>query len=1016
MELRRRVDALLSHTLQTLAARKRPLATYRLQFHGQFTFQDAAKLVPYLSDLGISHVYASPFLKARPGSTHGYDITDHSQLNPEIGSEEDYAVFQQALGDHGMGLILDTVPNHMGILGNENVWWNDILENGEASQYAEFFDISWDASPRPELRGRLLLPVLGEPYGKVLESGQLQLEYAAGTLVVTYFSHRFPIDVGTYDRVLKVCLVETEGVAGDAAADGVEYQSILTAVKNLPGPQDDDPDRRTERQREKDVIKRRLAQLTDSSDAIQRHVSECIAHFNGQSGDPRSFDRLDALLDEQPYRLAFWRVATDEINYRRFFDVNELAALSMEREEVFAAAHQRILSLLVAGRADGLRIDHPDGLFNPHEYLRRLQCAYVMAQARNIYDTQAVDNGELWNELELPLRKAVKQRLGDVTSDKNSRPLYLIVEKILGSHEALRHDWPVDGTSGYDFVNMLNGLFVDDMQQHAFTKLYTDWIENADSFAEIVYEKKSLILRVSLASELYMLAHRLDRLAQKTRYTRDFTLTTLRHALREIIACFPVYRSYIAEGQVQDADRSHVHTAIRRAKAGSPAISAAIFNFVQDMLLLHYPESATEEDRAEQRRFVGKFEQVTAPVMAKGMEDTAFYAYNRLLPLNEVGGDPSRFGVTPAELHRYQSDRQAQWPLAMSATTTHDTKRSEDVRARLNVLSEMPEQWQAALAQFRQLNQQHGQQVDNASIPDANEEYLLYQTLLGAWPLEPYSAEEFQDFTSRIQQYMVKALHEAKVHSSWINPNQVYDDAMQQFVASILSDHDNNPFITELLPLVRRISHCGMLNSLAQTLLKITSPGVPDIYRGTEVWDFSLVDPDNRRPVNYDARKKLLEDVRPEIPRQDGSRRAWTKPMLAQPQDGRVKLYVTCIALHCRREHPELFASGDYLPLEFTGSRARHVFGFVRRWQNQYAVVMVPRLIHALLGETASLPMGSEIWGDTILHLPFSTAGHTLTDFFSGTQHEMGNEQKSVGITVADILADFPVALLLCRK
>jgi len=1016
MNLRRRVDALLSQTLQSLARRKRPTATYRLQFHGQFTFQDAAKLVPYLNDLGISHVYASPFLKARPGSTHGYDITDHSQLNPEIGSEEDYAVFQQALADHGLGLILDTVPNHMGILGNENLWWNDLLENGEASQYAEYFDISWDASPRAELQGRLLLPVLGETYGRALESGQLRLEYAAGSLAVRYFSHRFPIDVGTYDRVLTLPSLGSEEGERDAAADVVEYQSILTAVKNLPGRQEKDPARRTERQREKEVIKRRLAQLTDGSAEVQRQVGDCIATFNGQTGDPHSYDRLDQLLDEQPYRLAYWRVATDEINYRRFFDVNELAALSMEREEVFTAAHQRILSLFVEGQADGLRIDHPDGLFDPHQYLQRLQCAYVVAFARKLYEADTTADAPPWSELEPLLRHVVEQRRIDVNSGKDSRPLYLLVEKILGSHEALRHDWPVDGTSGYDFVNMLNGLFVDDMQQHAFTKLYTDWIGNTDPFAEIVYEKKSLILRVSLASELYMLAHRLDRLAQKTRYTRDYTLTTLRHALREIIACFPVYRSYIAEGQVQDADRAHVHTAVRRAKARSPAISAAIFNFVQDMLLLHYPESATEEECVEQRRFVGKFEQVTAPVMAKGVEDTVFYVYNRLLSLNEVGGDPSRFGVTSAELHRYQSERQAQWPLAMSATTTHDTKRSEDVRARLNVLSEMPEQWQAALARFSQLNQPHLQQVDNASVPDANEEYLLYQTLLGAWPLEPYSAEEFQDFTRRIQQYMVKALHEAKVHSSWISPNQAYDDAMQQFVASILSDHDNNPFIAELLPLVRHVSHCGMLNSLAQTLLKITSPGVPDIYQGTEVWDFSLVDPDNRRAVNYDVRRKLLEDVWPESPHHLGARLAWTKQMLAQPQDGRAKLYITSVALHCRREHPELFTSGDYLPLEFTGSHARHAFGLVRRWQNQCAIVIVPRLIHGLLGETTTLPLGSELWGDTILHLPLSMAGHTLTNIFSDTQHDLVDGQESATIPVADLLADFPVALLLCLK
>ena len=1012
MDSRRYVGMLIDETLQACAARRRPFATYRLQFHSHFTFRDAARLAPYLRDLGISHVYASPFLKARPGSTHGYDITDHRELNPEIGTSEDYAAYLAALKQNGLSQILDTVPNHMGIIGNENPWWNDVLENGAASQHAEYFDIAWDASPRPELRGRLLLPVLAEPYGKVLEAGQLRLEYAAGSLTLVYFTHRIPIDPGTYDRVLSYCLPEPEvaAEADDLALDEhhIEYYSIVTAVRNLPGQAETDAARNAERQREKEVIKRRLAQLTEASAEIADHVTRGIAAINGQAGDAHSFDRLHELLDQQPYRLAFWRVATDEINYRRFFDVNELAALSMERPEVFEAAHELTLRLAARGDVDGLRVDHPDGLFNPREYLERLQFAYVLACAREIHERDAKDDAIAWNDIEPLLREEIAQRFKK--NNESSKPLYLLVEKILGRDEPLRADWLVHGTSGYDFLTMLSGLFVDETAQKEVTKLYRDWIGNTDTFEEIVYQKKSLILRVSLASELYMLAHHLDRLAQKTRWTRDFTLTTLRHALRETIACFPVYRSYLAEGQVQDADRAYVHTAIRRAKARVPAISTPAFNFIQDMLLLHYPESADEEARAEQRRFVGKFEQVTAPVTAKGVEDTAFYVFNRFVSLNEVGGDPGRFGITPAELHRYFGERQQQWPLAMSATSTHDTKRSEDVRARLNVLSEMPEEWLSGLTRLSQLSECHRQQADNDTVPDANEEFLLYQTLLGAWPVEPYSAEEFSDFTRRLQDYMVKSLHEAKIHSSWINPNETYDAAMRQFVAGILSDHERNPFIAELLPLVRRISHFGMLNSLAQLLVKITAPGVPDFYQGTETWDFSLVDPDNRRPVDYARRGAMLREL---LDKPAGDRARQLRQLLASKEDGRIKMHVTNVALCCRHEHDKLFTGGDYLPLETAGTHARHLFAFARRWQGRSAIVVVPRLLSHLVQGKGALPLDAEVWGDTELKFPQDLSAKRWYNVLTDASIEKTESKEESGLRAAKVLAVFPIALLI---
>ncbi len=857
-----------------------PEATYRLQFHAGFTFRDARQIVPYLRDLGVTHLYASPYLRARPGSTHGYDIIDHSSLNPEIGSTEDYNALVNTLKEHGLGQILDTVPNHMGVATNDNAWWNDVLENGPASRYAAYFDIAWRASSRPQLRDKILLPVLGEPYGDVLEKGQLRLSFESGVFTVSYYDRRFPIAPSSYARLLGHRLEELERELGTEAHALLEYQSILTAVRNLPDRLETDPERLAERQREKEVIKRRLANLAGEEPKVRAFVEENIQRFNGTPGDPHSFDLLDDLLDQQSYRLSFWRVASDEINYRRFFDINDLAALSMERADVFEAAHGLIFRLLAEGEIDGLRIDHPDGLYDPAEYCRRLQEHYLLACARAVFDADARFQNLDWKEVEGPLRQRIAADLG-AGSGPERWPLYVVAEKILAAGEPLPEDWAVHGTSGYDFVNEANGLFVDPVATGAFTRLYSDWIQDSTRFVELIYQKKLLILQVSLASELYMLSYQLDRLAQKSRKSRDFTLDTLRLALREVIACFPVYRSYIADDGVHEADRRYVETAVRRAMLRNPLVSRAVFRFLRGMLLLEYPETSTEEDRAEQRRLAGKFQQVTAPVTAKGIEDTAFYVYNRLVSLNEVGGDPAHFGVRPDALHAYNRDRQSKWPYSLSPLSTHDTKRSEDVRARLNVLSEMPDDWRTALERWGRLNEPHRQRVTDFTVPDGNEEYLLYQTLVGAWPLEPYSAEEYAEFVKRIQAYMQKALHEAKVHTSWINPDLEFDRAIQEFIGRILDESVNGPFLRDFRAFVRRVSHYGLFNSLAQTLLKITCPGVPDTYQGTELWDFSLVDPDNRRPVDYERRRKLLSELQAAASG-PGPARAGARPGLGQ--------------------------------------------------------------------------------------------------------------------------------------
>ncbi len=1031
MEQATRVQSLLEQVVAALAAGRRfPGSTYRLQFHAGFTFQDARAIVPYLHELGVTDCYASPYLKARPGSKHGYDICDHRALNPEIGSEEDYEAWVQALHAHGMGQLLDMVPNHMGIVGNENAWWNDVLDNGPGSPYAGYFDIEWYPI-KPDLDEKVLLPILGDPFGKVLESGQIRLANGSGAFAIHYFDHRFPVAPRTWSRILRHRLPELEQALGAEAPELMEYQSILTAIEHLPGRNETDPERVTMRHREKEVIKRRLMALAESAPAVRAFIAENVGIFNGRVGDPRSFDLLDELLSEQAYRLSYWRVASDEINYRRFFDINELAALSMERPEVFAATHERVLRLLRERKITGLRIDHPDGLYDPCQYLERLQQHYVLETARSIYEKEAATNGQTWKELEGPLLEAI------ATAGPGSplaKALYVVVEKILGKGESLREGWPIHGTTGYTFLNRVNSLFVDGNHARAFTRIYERFIGGELLFRDLVYQKKFLILQVSLASELHMLAHQLDRLSEKNRWSRDFTLNSLRHALREIIACFPVYRSYISERGIQPADQAYIETAVRRAKLMNPAISSSIFDFVRDVLLLKYRDSDSEADRAEQRRFVGKFQQLTGPVMAKGLEDTAFYIYNRLVSLNEVGGEPTSFGMSVEAFHQYLAVRQAHWPHALSATSTHDTKRSEDVRARINVLSEMPNVWQKAVLRWRRLNKKHRVEreegVSHLSqfvAPDPNDEYLFYQTLVGAWPIEPpsppplspsegegrLSGEEYAGFVRRMQQYMQKAVHEAKVHTSWINPNPTYDEAVDRFVARVLDERLSGKFLREFRELHRRISPCGLFNSLSQLLLKIAAPGAPDLYQGTELWDFSLVDPDNRRPVDYQLRRQLLDSLKKEVTARGDELTALARELVRTKEDGRIKLYVTYRALNCRRERADLFSTGEYLPCQTTGTRREHVVAFVRRNRNGWALAAVPRLLTRLMPGPDDLPLGEKTWEDAAVILPATPLTGRCRNIFTGDVLTVGRVENQPVLPAAQIFKSFPVALLI---
>lgn len=1013
-----------------------PCATYRFQFRKEFTLADATRLVPYLHNLGVTHIYASPILKARPGSAHGYDVVDPGVLNPELGTDDDFAALVRSLRDRDMGLILDCVPNHMAV-GWDNPWWADVLEHGPSSPYAEWFDIAWFDSPRPGMSGRLLLPVLGEPYGEALEGSQLKLDFDDGRFIVRYHDTRLPLDPRTYGLILGPAVEDVRAKLGPDHPDVTELQSILHAVRHLPPRGEPDPTRVAEGRVECGVIRRRLSEAADRFPEAAAAVRAVRDRLAGTPGEPASFAGLDELLEAQAYRVCFWRVASDEINYRRFFDINELAAVSTEREDVFRAIHRKLFDWLAAGDADGLRIDHPDGLFDPKQYLARLQSHYLLAVARLACEANpATYPGIDWHRDE----PAVLERLchpanptstqggehespasgppspagkGTGVAGHSSHPLYVVVEKILGDHEPLPTDWACDGTTGYEFLNAVNGLFVDPAGEPRLSRTYADITGQTDPVPQVVYEKKAQILSSSLSSEQTALAHQLDRLARLDRRSRDFTLNGIRRALREVIASFPVYRSYV-NGEVHDSDRAVINKAVRRARRRNPMLGKAIFDFIRDTLLLKDPPSgpASDEYRHQQRRFAGKFQQVTSPVTAKGIEDTAFYVYNRFVSLNEVGGEPGRFGWLPERVHKYLAERQAAWPGGLSPLSTHDTKRSEDVRARLNVLSEIPGEWSDRVARWTHLNRAARTEVDDGEhAPDRNEEYLLYQTLVGVWPAGAGETAPSDVFRDRIQAYIRKALCEAKVHSSWINPDADYEAAIAHFVNRILDPEHSAEFLADLQQFVARVAFFGRVNSLAQTVIHCTAPGVPDTYQGAEGWDFSLVDPDNRRPVDYATREAWMKELTEQAA---GGGRALCRLALRLSRelaDPRAKAFVASRALRCRRDHAELFARGEYVPLTAEGPHVDRVFTFLRRLGNTAALIVVPRLSVGLVPDASRPPIGRKVWANTAITLPEGVSGVWDNVFTGGTLKTGDNP-----IAVAEALGVFPVGVLIRRK
>jgi (1->4)-alpha-D-glucan 1-alpha-D-glucosylmutase len=970
-----------------------PSATYRLQLNSDFTLADACQILEYLSKLGITDCYLSPIAQARAGSRHGYDVIDHTRVSSDLGGESAFRAFALRARQLGMGIIVDNVPNHMCIADPGNEWWWDVLENGPSSPYASFFDIDWHP-PKDDLTNKVLLPVLGDQYGRILESKELTVVYSKGAFKVTYYEMVFPLAPRSWTHILEPVYSSVQGQLGESDRQTLELASIITALDHLPLRTETDTTKVRERQREKEVIKSRLSTLVETSSVIRSALDQTLSDLNGTKNVSSSFDNLERLLADQAYRLSFWRVAADEINYRRFSDVNDLAAIRVESPDVFSATHALILKLIGEGLVTGLRIDHVDGLRDPAGYLRLLQAE--TARARGLAGVVPIDSHEI----------------AQVTSRSES-PLYIVVEKILGPTERLRSDWPVNGTTGYEFLNDLTRLFVTPQSREKFRGLYLRFAARGVSFDNEVYDAKKLILRASMSGEQAVLARKLDSISEQHRWSRDFTLNSLGRALAEMIASFPVYRSYVTSaGVVNSEDRRYVTAAADEAKRRNPALSESTFDFIASVLLLEHPAGLSEDGCAQRLDFTLLFQQTTAPVMAKGFEDTALYRFYPLASLNEVGGNPAEFGISAKEFHTRNLRRLHEWPHAMLSTATHDTKRGEDVRARIDVLSEIPEEWRAAIRRWHKLNAHARTKLAGSFAPDKNEEYLFYQSLVGIWTEGATTLEEQRRLLGRVESYMHKAIKEAKLHTSWLRSNREYEEAVISFVRKVLEPSACNRFPGDFARFHRQIAVAGMLNSLSQTLLKICSPGVPDFYQGTELWDDNLVDPDNRRPVDFAPRRATLEQIS-RWPAAE--RRTLVDHMLSDSKTGKIKLYLIWCALNFRREHAKLFACGDYMPMNALGQYANNVIAFTRNLEGQHSIIIVGRFFTQLAGSSSTIPTG-ETWADTAVALPEFLGSDRHTERYFDVLTGAPVENVVVGsarlVRLKDVFARLPLALL----
>jgi (1->4)-alpha-D-glucan 1-alpha-D-glucosylmutase len=941
-------------------------ATYRLQFNKDFTFQDALKVVDYLADLGITHVYASPIFSSRRGSTHGYDVTDPTRVNPELGTEADFAAFQEKLRERGLGLILDIVPNHMSA-SSDNSWWMDVLENGPDSAYASYFDIDWHP-PSRMLEGKVLLPVLGRPFGEALEHQELKLALIEGKFFVQYFEALFPLAPSTYHLILKRRLNELRTTLGEDSPAYQEYSGIVAAAATLAEAAVSSRDAAGEERLQFESLRQRLRQLLSSEAKVNDFVQQNLRGIDGNPKEPSTFTSLESLLAQQHYVLAYWQNINEEINYRRFFTINDLVGMRMQDPLVFDATHALVLRMVEQKALAGLRIDHIDGLRDPLGYLRQLN-----------------------------------ERVTSATRSIGPSSVPVFVEKILARDESLPNTWPVAGTTGYEFANALNCFFVDPRGTKQTEQIYARFLGRDVVYDDVLYHKKKLVMSTLLGVEMRSLGHQIQMLARDDRYAREIPRIELNQALIETTAQLSIYRTYIRNLEVAHQDEQRIKQALSDAQAKTPQLNPRSFEFLRDILLLRNRPHLLPGQRETRLAFVMRWQQFTGPIMAKAFEDTFLYVYNPLISLNEVGGDPRPSTAPLADFPKFVSERLRDWPHALNATTTHDTKRAEDVRARISVLSEIPAQWQDHLDGWSKLNASHRKLIDGQSVPDRNEEIFLYQTLLGAWPLV---AANSTSLTGRLQAYAVKATREAMVHTRWTRPNLRHEQALQRFVASILKPGSNNRFLRTFSSFQEQVAYYGMINGLSQVLLKISSPGIPDFYQGSELWDLRLVDPDNRQPVDFIARNAMLSLLR----ETDQATSTRLDDVVRNWKDGRIKLYLIWKALRFRARHAAHFAEGQFLTVKSGGKRQEHVAAFARRYQKHWVLIVAPRWLAR--GRYPTKPAEARgFWGNTEVRLQ-ATAPATWSNVLTAESIEAGKVGGWRTIPVDKLLGNFPVALL----
>jgi (1->4)-alpha-D-glucan 1-alpha-D-glucosylmutase len=928
-----------------------PVSTYRIQFTTSFGFKEMVRIIPYLAELGISHIYASPIFKARDNSPHGYDVVDHNSLNTQLGSENDFETLISFMKKMKMKWIQDIVPNHMAF-DYANKILTDVLEKGQRSPFVSFFDIDWEHSYE-NIKGRVLAPFLGAFYGETLENGELVLGFCQDGLTISYHELKFPLAIDSYLFVLSHRLGTLRKNMGEDHPDFIKILGVLYVLRTMPLEEE-----QSESYDQARFIKKMMWDIYTRNDEFRKFLDDNIKTFNGNKDNPESFNLLDELLSKQIFRLSFWKIATKEINYRRFFNINGLISLMIQDETVFSHVHDFLFKLIREEKISGVRIDHIDGLYDPEKYIKTIRGLFPH--------------------------------------------LYLLVEKILSPEEDLPQSWQVQGTTGYDFMNYVNGIFCERKNERTFTKIYSSFIGAKINFGDLVREKKRLIIFENMAGDINNLAQELKGISSRDRNASDVTLYGLRRALTELLVSFQVYRTFISGSEYTERDREIVEQAIRTAVQHAPGLVQEL-NFIRNFLFLEFPQYLDDEGKAEWTSFAMRFQQYTGPLMAKGLEDTTLYVYNRLISLNEVGGNPESFGISVDDFHRFNRRRFESHPLSLNATSTHDTKRGEDVRARINVLSEIASEWEQTIKRWAKINQTKKTRINKMLVPDSNDEYFLYQTLVGAFPSD---ASEYPDFVSRIRRYIIKSVREAKVHTAWVKPDIGYEEGYESFIDEILKAEPNNVFLNELKSFSLKIAKFGVLNSLSQTLIKMTVPGIPDFYQGSELWDLNLVDPDNRRPVDFSRRVSILRELqerfKSDLPN-------LLLELMSNPADGKIKLYLIWRILNARSSFSDLFEKGNYTPIKITGSRARHLICFARIYRSRWSVTVAPRLFTHLIPD-GSFPTGHDVWGDTELTLPVWGQGY-CENVISGEKILVERH-----LPLCTVLESFPVALIVSQE